>query len=224
MNKFIDVFTSSLGRKIVMALTGLFLISFLIIHASGNTLLFYSDSGEAFNAYSQFMAHNPIIRTIEILLFAGFIMHIAQSLIITIKNKSARSKDYKVNKAGQNSNWYSRNMGFFGMILLIFLLVHLADYFFESRFTDEIQLDKNGNINMYDEVAESFKNGYYSAFYIVCMIFLAFHLVHGFQSAFQSLGIRHSFYTPVIRVIGIFISIIIPAVFAAMPIYFYFKP
>ncbi|HNQ11842.1 MAG TPA: succinate dehydrogenase cytochrome b subunit [Bacteroidia bacterium] len=224
MSKFIDVFTSSIGRKIVMSLTGLFLFSFLIIHVSGNTLLFHDDGGEAFNAYSQFMAHNPIIRTIEILLFAGFILHIIQSLIITIKNRGARQKSYDTNKANQNSNWYSRNMGFFGVVLLIFLIVHLGDYFFESRFTDEISYDVNGNINMYDEVAASFKNGYYSAFYIVCMVFLAFHLIHGFQSAFQSLGLRHKMYTQLIRFVGISLSIIIPALFAAMPVYFYFKP
>ena len=126
MNKFAVLFTSSIGRKIVMALTGLFLCSFLIVHCGVNACLFVDDGGLTFNTAAHFMESNMLIRTIEYLLFAGFIIHILQSITITLQNKKARgSKGYE-KKAGDTSKWYSRNMGILGTILFFFLVQFLG--------------------------------------------------------------------------------------------------
>lgn len=190
-------------------------------------MLFKSDGGLAFNEYSEFMAHNPIIRIIEIILFAGFIIHIVQSVTLTWRNNKARNVSYNSYHSPATSTWYSRNMGIFGAVIFVFLVIHLKDFFIQLRFTDEFippnkALDANGNVNLYDEVRIAFHDWMYVALYVVSMIFLAFHLVHGFQSSFQSLGINHPVYTPLIRTAGYLFATIIPAAFAAMPLYFYF--
>ncbi|NNF02367.1 MAG: succinate dehydrogenase, partial [Bacteroidia bacterium] len=116
MNKLNNFLTSTLGRKLIVALTGLFLISFLIVHVSGNMLLFSDDGGEAFNIYSRFMSTNTIIRILEIGLLLGFVIHIYVSLVLTSKNRSARDVNYVKKRSHENSTWYSRNMALFGII------------------------------------------------------------------------------------------------------------
>jgi succinate dehydrogenase / fumarate reductase cytochrome b subunit len=222
MNWIIRTFTSTLGRKFVMSLTGLFLCSFLVIHLVGNFQLFKSDNGLAFNDYSHFMTHNPIIAILEWGLLIGFLIHILQSVVLTIQNRKARPVKYIANKPAKNSTWYSRNMGIMGAIILVFLVIHLRNFFFETRFTDYKHVDSAGMKDYYYEVVEVFKNGWYVALYVVSMAILAFHLLHGFQSAFQSLGLKHPKYSPLINAVGLIFSIVVPLGFMAMPLYFYF--
>lgn len=199
-----------------MAITGLFLISFLVVHLSGNLLLFKADGGKAFNEYARFMSTNPIIRTMEIVLFAGFIFHIIDGILLTVQNRKARPVKYAVQKPSPNSNWPARNMGISGSIILIFLVVHLKSFFVEHRFLgNETPMDKL--------VKEAFSDPFYAGFYVIAMVLLGLHLSHGFKSAFQSLGLRHSSYFNIIKYIGIIFSIVVPAAFASMPIYFYFN-
>jgi len=199
-----------------MALTGLFLISFLLVHLSGNLLLFKSDGGKAFNEYAHFMSTNPLIRVMEIVLFAGFLFHIIDGIVLTIQNRKARPTGYAVQKSSPDSSWVSRNMGISGSIILIFLIIHLRSFFVEHRFL--------GNDTPLDVmVKNAFDNPLYSGFYVIAMILLGLHLSHGFRSAFQSLGLRHNSYFHVIEYVGIIFSIVVPAAFAAMPIYFYFN-
>ncbi len=223
MNWFSKFLVSTIGRKVIMSLTGLFLIVFLVVHCSINSLMFLNDGGLFFNEAAHFMASNILIRTIEILLFLFLIIHILQSVAITRQNMKARTISYSGTSATATSKWYSRSMGILGSLILVFLIIHLKDFFIPSRFTARLGLDNNGTPDMYSEVKGAFQNPAYAMIYIFSMIVLAYHLLHGFQSAFRSLGVYHKKYTPVIEFIGIAFSIIVPAVFAAMPVYFLLK-
>lgn len=217
--------SSSLGRKFVMALTGLFLISFLVVHLSGNLLLFKDDGGAAFNAYAHFMGTNGIVRLMEIVLFAGIIFHFAEGVALVLKNRAARPKTYEL-KGDNGATWSSRFMGALGGIITVFLILHLADFFYKSRIVSPESggvavIDAQGTRNMYAAVRESFSAGWYSAVYVLCMVALAFHLLHGFRSAFQTLGLSHRGYALTIRRLGAGFAILVPLGFATMPIYFY---
>jgi succinate dehydrogenase / fumarate reductase cytochrome b subunit len=215
MGWFIKFIDSSLGKKLVMALTGLFLARFLLEHLSGNLLLLKNDGGEAFTAYGEFLTNpnNYIARVLEVCLFLIFIYHILNGLRLWWSNRQATDVRYKSNNPSANSTFFSRFMVWSGSITFIFLVIHLRSFFFPYRFGDP------GN-SLYQGVVEAFSNPVYSIFYIIAMVLLAFHLVHGVQSAFQTLGIRHKKYTPFIKICGIFFAIIICAAFALIPIHF----
>lgn len=199
-----------------MGLTGLFLISFLIVHVSVNSCIFINDGGITFNAAAHFMATNPLIRLIEIGLFAGLILHIIFALLLTLENKKARPIGYlKINGAA-NSNWYSRSMGILGSLLLIFLVVHLAHFWIDTKIA--VFTGKADQHNTFNEMKEVFSNWYIVALYLIGVGSLLFHILHGFQSAFQTLGLNHKKYTPIIKKIGIWFSIIVCLLFASMPV------
>ncbi len=212
------MFSYSIGKKLIMGLTGMFLILFLIVHCGINSLIFLNDGGETFNRAAEFMSHNWLIRILEVGLFLGFILHIIQSLILTIENKKARKIGYAVSNANANSKWYSRSMGLLGTLILIFLILHLKHFWVVSRFTDRIS---SGEQTLYDEMKEVFANPIVVVIYVLAQISLAYHLMHGFQSAFQTLGLYHKKYTPIIKKIGTIYAIIIPLLFALMPIAMY---
>lgn len=216
---------SSIGKKFLMGITGLFLISFLVVHCFLNALIFINDGGETFNEGAEFMATNWIIRTMEIVLFAGIILHIVQALILTLENKKARPEAYAVTNGSANSSWYSRWMGLLGTLILMFLIIHLKHFWVPSRFTDHIAHSEAvalpGQETLFAEMKEVFEELWVVILYCLSMISLAYHLLHGFQSAFQTLGLNHKKYTPLIKKTGIAFSIIIPLIFAAMPVALY---
>ncbi len=212
---------SSIGKKVVMGLTGLFLISFLVVHCFINSLIFFNDGGLTFNTGANFMAHNWLIRAGELVLFAGLILHIIQALILTLENKKARPVGYAKIDGAANSSWYSRSMGLLGTLLLMFLIIHLMHFWVKSRFTGLPGEDANGHENLYAVMQETFKMLWVIIVYVLAMISLAYHLLHGFQSAFQTLGLNHKKYTPLIKNVGIGFSILIPFIFALMPILMY---
>jgi len=214
-------FKSSIGKKLIMGLTGLFLISFLVVHCFINSLIFLNDGGLTFNVGADFMAHNWLIRAGEVVLFLGLILHIVQALILTLENKKARPVGYAVVDGAANSSWYSRSMGLLGTLLLIFLIVHLVHFWVKSRFTGIETHDANGNENLYAIMQETFKITWVVILYVLSMISLAYHLLHGFQSAFQTLGLNHKKYTPMIKKTGVAFSIIVPFLFALMPVLMY---
>lgn len=203
-----------------MGITGLFLITFLVVHCSINALIFVNDGGVLFNEAAEFMSSNIIIRTMEMVLFVGIIWHILQALKITLKNNKARPVKYAVDGGSANSKLYSRWMGLLGTLILMFLIVHLRQFWVVSRFTDEIS---SGKETLFGEMKEVFENPLVVILYVVAMISLGYHLLHGFQSAFRTLGFMHHTYTPIIEKIGIVFSILVPFIFAAMPISIYFK-
>lgn len=206
-----------------MSVTGLFLITFLLVHLGCNACLFLSDGGLLFNEVSLFMETNIVIRIMEIVLFAGFIIHILQSIAITRQNMKARPIGYAVSSGAANSKWYSRSMGILGSLIFFFLVVHMKNFFYETHFTNHLGLDNNGVPDLYAVVKSTFEIPAYDMLYIFSCVVLAYHLLHGFQSAFRSLGVYHKKYTPLIEFLGIAYSIIVCGVFAAMPLYFLLK-
>lgn len=213
--------TSSIGKKVVMSLTGLFLITFLVVHCFINSLIFFNDGGLTFNIGAKFMATNWLIRAMEIVLFAGLLLHMFQALILTMENRKARPIGYAKFDGKANSTWYSRSMGLLGTLLLIFLIIHLAHFWVKSRFTGLPGEDANGNENLYAVMQITFAQLWVVIVYVLSMISLAYHLLHGFQSSFQTLGLNHKKYTPFIKGFGVCFSIIIPLIFAAMPVVMY---
>ncbi|KAA8481400.1 succinate dehydrogenase / fumarate reductase cytochrome b subunit [Arcticibacter tournemirensis] len=261
MSSFTKAFSSTLGKKLIMSLTGLFLCLFLIVHLLGNLQLFKHDDGMAFNVYSHFMTHFPPIKIVSYLLYLSIVFHAVYALVISIRNRRARKVGYAVYKGSANSSWSSRNMGILGTVLLIFIVVHMTNFWaeyhwgglpfikYETSLTnpEEVKVTKipyDGHQMVHSEyvdlqsgnqvviakdlniiVMELFKLWWYVALYVIAMIAMGYHLYHGFQSGFQTLGFDHKKYKPAIDFLGLWVfSIIIPAVFAAMPLYvFFFK-
>lgn len=213
MSILITIYQSSVGKKILMAVTGACLCIYLIVHLAGNLLLFRQDGGAAFNAYAAILPSLLIIRVIEIILFAIFIGHIFLGTLLWWKNRSARPQGYRVNKAGENSTTLSRIMFYTGGIVFIFLVVHLTQFWAPSRFASV-------EPKMYDLVLQAFHDPFYAILYIVAMALLAFHLQHGFQSALQAFGLRNARYLPLINLVGALFWLAIPLGFALMPLYF----
>ena len=210
-----QLFTSSIGKKITMALTGLFLITFLIVHAGINSSIFLNDGGETFNTIARFMSHNWILRFLEVGLFAGLIVHIIQGLILWKQNSDARPIAYQTNKAQKNSTWYSRSMGILGTLLLLFLIMHISHFFIGTKIA---LYGGDQPHNLFEEMKLVFGEWYIVAAYILGLIALFWHLLHGFQSAFQTFGLNHKRFTPIIKAAGIGYTVIICVLFALMPL------
>jgi succinate dehydrogenase / fumarate reductase cytochrome b subunit len=221
MASFGNAFSSSIGKKLIMGITGLFLILFLIVHCFLNSLIFFNDGGVTFNTGAHFMANNWIIRAGEIVLFIGLLTHIYQGFRLTFENQAARPVKYAAYNGNANSKWYSRSMGLLGTLILIFLIVHLANFWVVSRFTGIPTEDALGQEDLFAVMREAFHNIWIVILYVLAMVSLAYHLLHGFASAFQTLGWNHKKYTPIIKGIGFWYSILIALIFAAMPIAVY---
>jgi succinate dehydrogenase / fumarate reductase cytochrome b subunit len=209
------MFYTSVGRKLLMAMTGLFLCIFLVEHLFGNLELYKMDGGKAFEEYTELLTGNLLIRIIEYVLFAGIIIHAVDGLMLTLQNKKARPVGYEVNKQSTNSTWFSRNMGLTGSIIFFFLVVHLRTFFFPHRFGFTTE-------PMAISVAEAFSNPWYVTLYIISMVVLCLHLNHGFQSAFQSMGWNNHKYARPLKYIGTTFALIMMIGFASFPIIFYF--
>jgi succinate dehydrogenase / fumarate reductase cytochrome b subunit len=218
MDSLKKTFSFSVGRKYLMALTGLFLSLFLVEHLYGNLLLYCDDAGAAFVEYSHTMVHSILIRIVEVVLFLAIAIHAIQALLLTLRNKKARPVGYAVNKPSANSNWYSRNMGLTGSIILFFLVVHLNNFFVPYRITG---LEADENVAM--EVKEAFESVWYCLLYVVATIILGFHLNHGFASSFQTLGLNNKGYGKLIKCIGTGFAILITLGFISFPILFHFN-
>jgi succinate dehydrogenase / fumarate reductase cytochrome b subunit len=216
---------SSLGRKYLMALSGLFLCLFLVVHVIGNLQLFKDDGGQSFNEYTYFMTHNPLIKIVSYVNYLLILLHVFDGLMLTIANKKARGSNYANVNQTKSSTWSSRNMGILGTLILIFLVIHMRTFWFEMHFGEMPTVTYEGEEykDMYTVVSAAFAQVWYSILYVVCMFALGFHLLHGFQSGFQTLGLNHHRYTPIIKSLGIGVfAILIPALFAAMPLFFLF--
>lgn len=216
--------SSTLGRKLIMALTGLFLILFLTGHVSGNLLLFKGDGGEAFNIYAKFMTTNPAVKLLSYVTYISVIGHVIYSIILTQVNKSSRPVGYAKSNASKSSSAASRNMGILGTIILIFLVIHMQSFWYQMHWGEVpfVTYDGEQYKDLFSIVTFAFQNELMVAGYVVAMAFLSFHLSHGFASAFQTLGLNHKKYTPAIEVLGRIYSILVPILFASMPIYIYF--
>lgn len=210
---------SSIGKKMLMATTGFFLISFLIVHCAVNALIFFDDGGKIFNVGAHFMGTNPVIRTIEVVLVLGFLIHIIQGLALWWQNKKARPTNYAVRNAAKNSTWYSRSMALLGTLLLLFLIVHTSNFWIPNRTNQFLHGEE---LPLYEMMLEKFQNPVEVILYVFGCFLLFWHLLHGFKSAFQSLGFNHSKYNPIILFFGTAFSCVVPFVMAMMPVSIYF--
>ena len=207
-----NLISSSIGKKLIMSITGLFLILFLLLHLSINLLLIFS--AEAFNIASHFMATNPVIYVVQYVLAAGFLIHMTWASLLTLQNQSARPIKYDSNNPAKNSTWSSRNMYILGGLVLVFLVIHLRDFFYVMKFGDMA-----GKSN-YELVTSTFKIWYYSLIYIVGFVLLGLHLNHAFQSAFHTLGWKNKIWMKRFKVIGTIYALIVCIGFAIIPLYF----
>jgi len=216
---------SSLVKKYWMALTGLFLCVFLIVHLAGNLqLLDRSMEGvTAFNEYTLFMTSFLPVKIVSYILYFSILFHsIDGLLILTIQNRAARPIGYAYSRPQRNSIWSSRNMGVLGTAVLIFIVIHMGNFWFKYKFT-EMPVDHTGLKDMHAVVLASFGEAWYVALYVLSMIALGFHLWHGFASSFQSMGWNHPKYNPLIRTTGHLFAVIVPALFAMIPLYIFFN-
>lgn len=202
---------SSISKKFVMALAGLFLLTFLPVHLSINLMLLKSDP-EPFNRAAHFMATFPLVKVIEILLFTALIIHFLVGIYNQIINWLSRPVGYKVRSKSETS-FFSRFMIWTGATILIFLIIHFFNFFF-------IRLGwVSGNPEDFYSVAyELFSIPVYNIIYLICFVLLGFHLYHAFSSAFQTLGLNHRIWTPVVNIIALIYSILLPAGFASISI------
>jgi succinate dehydrogenase / fumarate reductase cytochrome b subunit len=212
---------STLMRKTLMALTGLFLCFFLVIHLLGNLQLLLPavQAKESFNGYSQLLSGNIFIRIISYVLYTSIIVHCLDALMITLKNRKTAGK-YAVDKRGASSKWYSRNMGILGTLILIFLVFHFKDFWYQYKF-GTLPMDEYGHKDLYTIVIAAYQDWWYVLFYVLSMFALGYHLLHGFFSAARSLGVYHPKYVSWISVFGRGYSYVITAGFAIIPIYVY---
>ena len=209
---------SSIGKKFVMAITGVSLISFLVIHLAGNFTLYFGP--EAFNGYVQALdIVKPIIRIVEVILALIFILHIINAIRLYIENWKANPQTYAVNASGKNSTIYSRTMIWTGTIVFIFLVLHLATMWYSFNFGHS---PDPGHLNYFNVLVEWFQSPIYAIVYVIAVIMLGFHLNHGFQSAFQTFGWNHAKYFDMIKKLGTLVSLVFALGFASFPIYFSF--
>ncbi len=218
-----NIFFSSIGKKLIMALAGLFLVLFLPVHLGINLTVILFKDPRIFNIAAHFMATNLVIKIIEVVLFGGLILHILYGLIVQTLNWLARPVRYKVANYAQTS-FFSKFVIHTALVILTFLVIHLADFYFKAKFGHVEEVIYNGKHyhDLGTLVIEKFKITGYVILYIASFLFLGFHLLHGFQSAFQTLGLNHKVYTPLIKTLGVVYSLVVVAGFTTIPLVIYF--
>jgi succinate dehydrogenase / fumarate reductase cytochrome b subunit len=233
--KWSQFFTSAVGRKIVMALSGLFLISFLVVHVGLNSCVFNDlpifnpqDNGSMFNRAAAFMGDSYVIRIIEVGLFAFFLLHIIQGYAVEISNRRKRKQGYQVALGNRGSTWMSRNMAILGTLIFLYLIIHISQFWIPSRITGGLQeasyfgTEKKYH-NLFLKMYETFQQGWVVILYLVGVIALCFHLLHGFHAAFRSIGVHNKKYLGTLKVLGYIFSVVVCLLFALMPISMYLQ-
>jgi len=204
-----------------MALTGLAMVVFLFEHLSANLLLYTGDA-EAYNAYSHFLLSLGTITVIaELILLAFLLLHVIAAIAVTLGNWKARPKGYAMVKgAGSPSkkNLASTTMIYTGIIIFVFIVFHLITF----KFGPGSDVKGEEIRDLYGLVVSVFHRPAYVIGYVAVMILIGFHLYHGFWSAFQSLGVNHPKYTPIIQVLGVIVAIVLSVGFLGVPIWMYF--
>ncbi len=227
MNWFARFITSSIGQKVVMALTGLFLILFLAVHLAGNLQLLKQDGGEAFNTYAHFMTTNPLIKTVSYLLYASILLHSVQGLLLWRYNRAARGPQRYAVSFARPSERPARSMAWLGIIIFVFILIHLYQFWFQMHW-GELQTVNYATYphavkDLYSLVSATYQDTFFVVFYVISMAVVGVHLWHGFWSAFHTLGLGHRKYVPAVRLIGMAYAIVIPFLFAIIPVIMYFR-
>lgn len=210
--------SSSIGRKYAMAISAMFLLSFLILHLVVNLLSLFGPT--VYNNASNFMGYNPIVQFVmQPILVAGVIFHFVMGFILEIKNNAARPIKYGMNNRAANSTWMSRNMIISGLVILAFLGLHMYDFWYHEmsyKYIDGLPVEQE---RFWTDLHRKFESPIRTGIYIVSFVLLGLHLAHGFQSSFQSVGARHPKYTPALKAFGNWFSIIIPLGFIVIALF-----
>jgi len=215
-----NYFSTSIGKKLIVGATGLFLVLFLVVHAYVNAMIFWMDDGKHFTDAAGFMGGNVAVRILEIGLFAFLILHMVQGLSLAMQNAKRRTVRYQVNAGNATSKWYSRSMGLLGTLILLFLVLHLYHFWAPNRYGQAFDPAWTEE-TLYHKMLEVFSHLWVVVVYVLGCISLAWHLMHGFYSGFQTFGLTTHKYRGMIRSIGVAFSVIVPAIFASMPVYMY---
>jgi succinate dehydrogenase / fumarate reductase cytochrome b subunit len=207
-----SVLNSTIGKKLLMSITGLFLVLFLVIHLTVNSFLLLPDGGRMFNAAANFMVSNPIIKVIEPLLAIGFVVHILYAAIITLQNRKAHGPIYYASgKKTHSVSWASQNMFVLGVTILAFLVLHIAHFYVKMRYMGDPLLGHTtvevGGVetlveNSYALVNATFGFLWIVVVYVIGAVGLAIHLSHGFWSGFQTLGFSNELWRTRLTIAG----------------------
>ena len=219
------ILSSSIARKVAMALSALFLIFFLLMHVTINLISVCSE--ETFNVVSHFMGTNPIIQFVmQPVLIFGVVFHFVLGFVLELKNKKAVGIKYAKNNGAANSTWTSRNMIYSGLVILAFIVLHFIDFWFPEINTKYIVGDMSGlhdgEFRYYHELVEKFHSPIRVGAYVVAFVLLALHLLHGFQSAFQSMGMNNK-YSKCVKNFGKWYAILIPLLFIFIALFHHFN-
>jgi len=214
-------------RKSIIALTGLFLCIFLVVHLSANSLLLLPEATARglYNSYSTTLRESVIIQIVAYLLYASILLHAGYALVTTIYNRRARKQGYKVNRFLQNSSWASQNMGVLGVLIFIFIVIHLINFWARIKLGIglEVGVDAQGYKDVYEVAYSLFQNIYYVLFYTVLAIPLGFHLHHGLKSAFMTLGFYHQKGLRIVARVSLIYAALMAIGFGIIPIVVFFK-
>ncbi len=225
MSNFLTV---AIGRKFIVSISGIFLMLFICVHLVANLLLIFDDSGELFNQGANFMATNPFIKIMEPVLALGFLVHIVWSFYVSYMNYKARPVRYAQSNASYSSSWASRNMLVLGALILVFLIIHLWNFYYIIKFNYESMLSTEiDGVVMHDTytlVAGLFKSStLYGIVYIIGAVLLGMHLSHGFWSSFHTIGFSNKIWISRLQFVGQVFAFIVAAGFTIIPLYFMIK-
>ena len=205
----------------------MFLCVFLMVHLSANCILLFPEevAREMYNSYSTTLRENPLIKIVAYLLYLSIIFHVLYAAIVTYRNRKAKPQRYAVNRTADNSTWTSQNMGLIGVLVLIFIVVHLANFWARIKLGigEGVGMDNAGYVDVYEVTYNLFQNVYYVLFYTVLMIPLALHLNHGLKSAFKTLGFYHKKGLRIIARVSLFYAAIISIGFGVIPLIVFLK-
>ena len=225
MSWFTKFLSSSIGQKVIMSLTGIFLMVFLLVHLVGNLQLLKSDGCDAFNTYGYFMTHNPLIKTVSYTLYAFILWHAVQGIRLWLNNRAARGNQRYAVVHTRSSETNARNMAWFGIVIFVFIVLHMVQFWLKMKMgvlpMVQVEAYDEPVANLYLPVKEAFENLYYVLFYVISMVVVGLHLWHGFWSSFQTLGANHPRYNGLIKTIGVIYSVGVSAGFAIIPILMY---
>lgn len=211
---------SSIGKKQIMAVTGAGLIGFALTHLLGNLLIFLGP--DQFNLYAYTLTSNPLIYAAEAVLLSLFVAHIVIALVVNVQNRSARSQSYyKKTRTGRGETIASKTMPFTGMILLIFLVLHLINFKYGSNYPTTV--DGVEMRDLYRTLIEYFANPFYTAWYVFAMLSFGLHTSHGFWSMTQSWGFDHPKYTGALKCISNAYGVIVALGFSSLAVYCYLQ-
>lgn len=218
---------SSIGRKIAMALSAFFLMFFILQHFAINVLSVFNP--DAFNEVSHFMGTNPLVQfVLQPILIFGVVFHFVMGFVLEFKNRASRSVSYAVNNGNTNSTWMSRNMIYSGGFILVFLVIHFIDFWIPELNVKYLVGDTSGlladgsDYRYFEELQHKFVPLWRVILYCIGFIFLALHLLHGFNSAFQSVG-RNNKYTNSLKNVGKAYAVLIPLGFIVIALFHFFN-